>query len=294
MNGSLGRDKIWNQQIWSDIDKAVQEEVGRIRVAQKVFPSAVVNNVLPVVANTLAPGPGPLRTGVDRFQPFFEISRDFALTQAQVEGEENTHLAPSLARLAASMIAAAEDTLVFFGGTRIAAVLATGVTVTNQPSLPAGFVAEAAAHAATPVPGAVAGGVLGNILAAVAQGIAALSGRAQPGPYALFLPPAKYAQTFEPPAGQLKAPGDQINHVVTGGCYMVNSLAQPPPPPARPRPDIGILVSLGGEPAKIILGTDAITAFTFMDGQSDYHFRVFERIQMVVRDGLAFQTLTFP
>ena len=46
MNGSLGRDRVWNEHIWSEIDKAVREEVGRVRVAQKVFPSTVVNNVL--------------------------------------------------------------------------------------------------------------------------------------------------------------------------------------------------------------------------------------------------------
>ena len=57
--------------------------------------------------------------------------------------------------------------------------------------------------------------------------------------------------------------------------------------------DIGILVSLGGEPTKIILGTDATTAFTSTDAQGNYHFRVFERIQMVVQDGRAFQTLEF-
>src|SRR5258706_10512189 len=148
MNGNLGRDKVWNDQIWSEIDKAVREEVGRIRVAQKVFPSTVVNNVLPVVANTLAPGPGPLKTGVDQFQPFFEISREFLLTQAQVDGEESARLAPSLARLAASAIAAAEDTLLFFGRAQaqIAAVLATGIKITNQPAaFPPGFVAEAPA-----------------------------------------------------------------------------------------------------------------------------------------------------
>jgi hypothetical protein len=77
-------------------------------------------------------------------------------------------------------------------------------------------------------------------------------------------------------------PGDQIKQIVTGGFYVVNSLK-----------DIGILVSLGGEPVTIILGTEAITAFTHTDAQSNYHFRVFERIQMVVRDGRAFQTLNF-
>jgi hypothetical protein len=70
---------------------------------------------------------------------------------------------------------------------------------------------------------------------------------------------------------------------------MVNSLAvapapvlpfQPPPPPG-----IGILVSLGGESAKITLRTDATTAFTHTYPQGNYHFRVFERIQMMVQDG---------
>ena len=66
MNGSLGRDRVWNEHIWSEIDKAVREEVGRIRVAQKVFPSPVVNNVLPVSMSRVGPPgfivplPGPV------------------------------------------------------------------------------------------------------------------------------------------------------------------------------------------------------------------------------------------
>ena len=54
MNGSLGRDRVWNDHIWTEIDKAVREEVGRVRVA-KVFPSTVVNNVLPVSMNRAMP-----------------------------------------------------------------------------------------------------------------------------------------------------------------------------------------------------------------------------------------------
>src|SRR4029077_4826366 len=116
MNGSLGRDRVWNQQIWSEIDKAVQEEVGRIRVAQKVFPSAVVNNVLPVSMKRVGP-PGfilpPAGPTPDGFQPFFEISRVFVLTQAEVDGEENVHLAIPFAKSAASVIANAEDRILF-------------------------------------------------------------------------------------------------------------------------------------------------------------------------------------
>jgi uncharacterized linocin/CFP29 family protein len=279
MNGSLGRDKVWNQQIWSDIDKAVQEEVGRIRVAQKVFPSTVVNNALPVSTKrivpvkSLKPGPTP-----DEFQPLFEISSNFQLTQAEVDGEEDVHLATSFARSAASVIADAEDTILFLGSGGIPAA----VNVTNQPAIPPGFVAEAANYKALPPVNKSSATDLGDILTAVRNGMAALNGRAQPGPYALFLSPNRYAQAFAQPAqGLLQTPGDQLEHVVTGGFYMVNSL-----------PDsVGILVSLGGEPTRIILGTDAITAFTYTDANGDYQFRVFERIQMVVRDGRAFQTL---
>src|SRR5258708_9923293 len=301
MNGSLGRDKLWNEHIWSEIDKAVREELGRIRVAQKVFPSSIVNNVLPVSTNRAVPFGllVPVFPVPDVAEPFFEISVGFDLTQAQVDGEENLHLGLSLARLAASVIAAAEDAILFLGPVGIP-FLPLGVAVTNQPAVPPGFRAEAAPYAPTPVrplvrvgpPPAVQVGDLGYIMAAVANGIAALNVRAQPGPYALFVPPNRYAQIFAPEGpGLLQTPGDQLSHVVTGGLYMVNSLVFPPAP-AWPA-DIGILASLGGEPAKIVLGSDAITAFTNTDASGNYHFRVFEPIQMVVRDGRAFQTIQF-
>ena len=303
MSGTLGRDKVWNEHIWSEIDKAVREEVGRIRVAQKVFPSTIVNNVLPVSIGRAVPfgGLAPVFPVPDQFQPFLEISTEFLLTQAQVEGEENVHLAPSRARLAATTVANAEDTILFLGPVSIPLLVppAGVVAVTNQFAVPPGFVAEAAAYPPPVPPVNSAGatprgaplGFVGDILGALALGMANLNTRAQPGPYALFLPPNRYAQTFAPVvAGALQTPGDQINRVVTGGFYMVNSLAIVGP---EPPPDRGILVSLGGEPAKIILGNDVMTAFTFADQLGNYHFRVFERIQLVVQDGRAFQTLTF-
>jgi len=301
MNGNLNRDRVWNDQIWNEIDKAVREEVGRIRVAQKVFPATIANNVLPVATNILLPPqpppaqPPPLAFQPDVFQPFLEISMAFELTHAQVDGEENMRLATRLARLAASRIATAEDALLFLGvpGAIPPLIVALGVIVTNAPAKPPGFDAVAAAFPSIPVPLAAPWpGALGDILAAVANGMAALNTRQQPGPFALFLPPGRYAQSFAPVAqGQLQTPGDQLNHVVTGGFYMANSLTNVVP---APPPDIGILVSLGGEPTKIILGTEAITAFTHIDPQGTYHFRVFERIQTVVQDGRAFQRLTFP
>jgi uncharacterized linocin/CFP29 family protein len=288
MNGTLGRDKVWNDHIWGEIDKAVRDEVGRIRVAQKVFPSTIVNNVLPIPANILRPGAlnraAVLRTGDDLFKPLIEMSIEFVLTQAQVDGEESMHLAPSLARLAASALAAAEDEILFLGHDSIVVpappadspvINDTGVTVTNKTAFPDGFVKESEKDDDPP----------DNILASLARGIAKLSSKGQPGPYALFLSPKQYAKTFYPQAsGMLATQADSINPLVTGGFNMFNKLSD----------NFGLLASLGGEPVKILLGIDATTGFTGADVKGDYHFRVFERIQLIVRDKRAFQRIRLP
>ena len=290
MNGTLGRDKVWNDQIWSEIDKAVREEMGRIRVAQKVFPTTVVNNVLPVAtARAVAVGQlDPEFPVSDEFRPFFEISTSFRMTHAQVDGEENQRLALAFGRFAACVIAGAEDAILFWGRKAIP----SAIHLTNPRAIPPGFVAEAQAYPpATPIPDPPPSSppcpadALGDILTGVADAMAALNSRSQPGPFALFLSPKRYAQTFSPTTfGFLQTPGDAIKNVVTGGIYAVNSLTD----------DKGILASLGGEPAKIVLGTDATTALTYIDEKGTYFFRVFERIQLVVQDGRAFQALEIP
>ena len=50
-----GRDRVWHDYIRSELDKAVREEGGRVRVAQKVFSSTVVDNVLPVAVDRAVP-----------------------------------------------------------------------------------------------------------------------------------------------------------------------------------------------------------------------------------------------
>ena len=280
MNGSLGRDKVWNEQIWGEIDKAVREEMGRIRVAQKVFPCTILYNVqaVPVAEVPTADDTPPVLKADDKFLPFIEMSMPFTVTQAQVENEGSMHLGMALARLAARSLAAAEDIFLFLAEEDsedfIEILTDKGITLTNKRAIPDGIVKSA--EATEPAKD--------DIFTALTKGIGKLNKNNQPGPYALFLSPTQYATTYEPiDDDSLVTNADRLVPLVPGGFYVVNSLPD----------DVGILVSLGGEPTTIYLGSEPMTALAFVNELGEYKFRVFERIQLVVRDSTAFVTLDF-
>jgi uncharacterized linocin/CFP29 family protein len=280
MNGTLGRDKVWNEQIWGEIDKAVREEMGRIRVAQKVFPCTILYNVqaVPVAEVPTADDTPPVLKADDKFLPFIEMSMPFTVTQAQVENEGSMHLGMALARLAARSLAAAEDIFLFLAEEDsddfIEILTDKGIALTNKRAIPDGIVKSA--EATEPAKD--------DIFTALTKGIGKLNKNNQPGPYALFLSPTQYATTYEPiDDDSLVTNADRIVPLVPGGFYVVNSLSD----------DVGILVSLGGEPTTIYLGTEPTTALAYVNELGEYKFRVFERIQLVVRDSTAFVTLDF-
>src|SRR5215207_6578010 len=128
------RSLLWNPQIWGDIDRVVMGDVGRIRVAQKIFPSQQKPGQDNVQADLLFVGMGPpgeggplmVREGIT--VPFLEIVAKFAITQSQLYGEEQQRTAQTLAQLTSRKVALAED-LLFFQGSQ--AKLPQGATVTN-------------------------------------------------------------------------------------------------------------------------------------------------------------------
>jgi uncharacterized linocin/CFP29 family protein len=274
MNGNLGRDRLWNQQIWSDIDNAVRDEVGRVRVAQKVFPCTLVPNWQQVPKDQLSTSaPNILKIDEGQTKPFVEIWVEFSLTQSQVENEENLHTGRTLARMAANKIAAAEDTLLFRGKARASETMSPLVQEVNAGSLGDGFLQVAAPTSAKP----------DDLVDKVAAGIAELTNAQHYGPYALFLPAKRFAYASTPLSGTTVTPRDRITPLVTGGFYGTGCLPD----------DDGLLVSLGGEPTTIYLGIDATTAFTQIEPKGIYRFRVFERFQVVERDSAAFRRLEF-
>ena len=209
MNGNLGREKLWNPQIWSDIDKAVQEEVGRVRVAQKVFPCTLLPSGQPIPTDKLSDKiPGALMISEGVSKPFVVIEVEFALTQSQVDNEESRHTGRTLARMAANKIAAIEDILLFQGevkAKRFSKGLLEGqdplVKQENAESLGNGFLGEDDTAKGGAHPLFTVMDVKTNpddIVTKVGKGIAELRNNSHVGPYALFLSSEKFADVFRP------------------------------------------------------------------------------------------------
>ena len=322
----LGRDLLWaaaDSSAWSEIDKAVQAEVARIRVAQMVFPTVQTPNAPTVVFDQFDAQTMTIDEGQTR--PLVEISLAFALTRSQVDNEATLRTGRTLALLAVKTVAQAEDE-VFFQGTQAPSVVrnpfpnlltftnvnSTGtgllglipgnqtIVVTRPPAPGGGAGGGAPGGGAAPAAGAPggargrgargaaaaaqpAGGYGSATFDAVVQGIALLIGLGHPGPFALFLSTEIYADTYQTVAVSQTTTAERITPLVTGGFYGTGSL------PAA----TGLLVSLGGEPTTIYVAQDAVTAFTQEDPGGGYRFRVFERVQIVNRDDRALVRLDF-
>src|SRR5258708_39929463 len=135
MPNNLGRDQLWMPQVWADIDKAVLDEVGSIRVVQKVFSSTSMPNAANVPADHCDPDAMKIDEGGTK--PLIEISVEFALTQSKVDNEATLHTGRPLAKLAAKSLALAEDTLLLQGNE---AKLPNNVKVINRQSAEQGLI----------------------------------------------------------------------------------------------------------------------------------------------------------
>ncbi len=283
MNNNLGRDQVWNPDVWKVIDKAVLDEVGRIRVVQKVFQSS--------------PSPSPSNVPADAFdrekmtiaegktKPFIEISIEFSLTNSQVNDEATLRTGRTLAKMATKSLALAEDKL-FLQGAK--AKLDDNIKVVNRDSAEDGLLGEATGDAIevkllNPVHDGISAAYGEETFKAVTKAISELNSKGQPGPYALLLESSVYADTFAPLPTTLVTTADRLTPLLTGGFYGTGTLP----------PNTGLLVSLGGEPTTLYVGQDAITAYTQEDKNGNFLFRVFERVQFVARDKRAFVRLAF-
>lgn len=284
----------WDENTWKEINDAVVAEVLKVRTAQKVFPTMVLDTNPTEIPNDVI-NFTDLSIKEGQTKQFVEIYHEFPLTATQVTKEAMNKTCKTLARMAAKAIALAEDAVIFQGQQ---AILPANVQADLVESANNGLLGEADPQDAddtnpnkvskpidVKIPASRKLGVLygENTFSAVADGIARLAAKAQAPKFALFLPVKAYADTFVPPGDQsLITTAERIKPLVEGGFMETVTLP----------PDRGLLVALAGDPTSLYVGREATTEFVRKEGRK-YLFRVVERVQFVARDPRAFVLLKF-
>jgi uncharacterized linocin/CFP29 family protein len=282
MPNNLNRHNIWTDQVWKSLDDAVRCQVGNIRVAQKVFPTAKLADTTTVPADIFDANTISIREGQSK--AYLEIAVEFALTYGQVNEDGSGRTGLTLAKLAAKSLALAEDILIFQGekaGLPPGVILESGQGSAGDGLL--GLVSKDNTIDVNPSDPNFPTNSGGEILAAVAKGIAVLTAELQALPFALVLDTNAYAATWGSVINGIPA-YTVLNPVLTGGIYGTPSMPT----------NTGLLVALGGEPTTIYFSADPMTEHTQKDRAGKYLFREFERIQFVARDARAFVKLNFP
>jgi uncharacterized linocin/CFP29 family protein len=286
----------WDQAIWQEINEAVVKEVAKVRTAQKVFPTTVLDNDPTEVQNDVIVL-ADLSIEEGKTKPFVELYLEFPLTATQVAKEAELKTCKTLARMAAKALALAEDALIFQGKSA-AANLPGDVESECSTTMGDGLLGEAfpgygkdddIKKVSEPIEVPRAANAKHGIIwgeetfIAVAKGIAKLTQKAQAPNYALFLPIKAFADTFAPPGDQsLVTTAERIKPLVEGGFLGTGTLPE----------DKGLLVALGGDPTNIYVGNEARTEFVRKDGRKVI-FKVVERVQFVVRDPRSLVLLNF-
>ncbi|MBI1744417.1 encapsulin [Candidatus Acetothermia bacterium] len=286
----FGRENVpqWNQEVWDRIDKAVHDETQRTKIAAKFLPlfGPLTDPSTKTVPSDII-DPKTMTVDEGEVTPLVEIWVEFALTKQQVEAEQQSSTAVILATRAANLLSQGEDLLIFQGKKATGNPLFKSQTIRLRGQAPDPGLVDAAASNHTvnvnPVNQGPPKQYGENTFRSVSEGYSFLEGEGQYGPFALALHFVEYADTYAPLANTLIAPADRIKPLVPAGFYGTGTL-----------PDsTGVLLSLGGNTVDLVVGIDATTAFTQVDGEGLYRFRVFERFALRVKDKTGFVELAF-
>jgi uncharacterized linocin/CFP29 family protein len=294
MNGNNGNAGVdWPADVWQAITDAVTQEVAKIRIGQKVFPTTMLDgDPTELPDESIDFGNLSIREG--RTKQFVEIYQEFPLTSTQVAKEAADKTCQTLSRMAAKALALAEDIVIFQGQDgHLGAVKEDQVEAAGRGLLGEASPADAndADSRKVSVPIDVhplapkrAGVIFGEkVFSAVVEGIAKLVSKGQAPAYALFLPTRVYADTFVAPSnGSLITTADRIKPLVEAGFYGTGTLPD----------DRGLLVALGGDPTRLSMGREANTEFERKQGR-EYFFRVSERFNFIERDPRSLVALKF-
>jgi uncharacterized linocin/CFP29 family protein len=122
------------------------------------------------------------------------------------------------------------------------------------------------------------------LVAGVAQAILDIEARGQFGPYALVLGPGLFLIAETPDPSSLVLPQDRIIPLLGGGSLLRSSALQQ---------FEGVVVALGGSAIELVVATDLSLQFLQVTVDPVFIFRVFEKIELRIKDPGAITAL-FP
>jgi uncharacterized linocin/CFP29 family protein len=270
-NGSMGnRDQLkdWaGTQNWDGIDAAVDCQ-NELKVARKFIDPHPLPGATSAPRSIIDPKTSPILTIKQSDpMPLIEIKVQFALTQAQVRDEVNAPMAATLANRAGTLLALAEDLLIFQGDKALDTPLFQTKAVDTDATPPfIGLVDAAPADQVIPVypvevdPADLTKNRYGeNTFAAVAQAYALLQ-KTHYGRCALVLHTNVYADTYSALPTTLAVPAERIIGLVPNQFHSSSALP----------PFTGILVAIDGETMDLVVGQGPFPDYQKLD--NNLHF----------------------
>jgi uncharacterized linocin/CFP29 family protein len=300
----------WTDEQWARVNATIQEEAARARVAAKFLPLV---GPLPPDADFVRweavnlvggppPGPPPALALEDR------NTRQLACLQVRVQlrgaqmQDPEMASALSLFRRAANILSRLEDGIILDGllppgpgrrappaGMAPPGIIPPRVTLTLPPvwqitsaQLNDGLYEAAAAanqfvgvNPGPPPPGRPLPGAGQRLVAGVVEAILQLEGRGQFGPYALVLGDGLFLIAETPERNSFVLPQDRIIPFLGGGSMLRSSALQPLE---------GVVVALGGSAIELVVATDLSFQFLQVTVDPVFVFRVFEKIEVRIKD----------
>lgn len=289
---NLGRDKPelahWtSSNLWNRIDQSVKGEADRTKVGAKFMPpyGPLSLGTRTVPAEIIDEDTMTIDQGEEI--PLIEISVNFSLTKEQAEQEDQLGTAVTLATRAANLLSQAEDLLLYQGSDALDDEFfkSKKVELRSKPPSNGGLLRANGNSVIEVKPSTTENGIRygEKTTEAVFQGYSQLQDRGHYGPYALVLHTRPYADSFAPLEKTLIMPADRIKELVTPRFYGTGTLPE----------STGLLMSLGGNSMDLVTGVAPITAFTQVDQNERYSFRVYERFVVRVKDPKAIVQFKF-
>lgn len=273
---------------WDEIDKAVDDE-NQLKVAARFLPPYPLPGATSAPRSIVSPKTSPiLSIPQSDTIPLIEMGVQFALTEAQVDDETNTHTGGTLAHRAGALLDLAEDLVIFQGNAGLEDPVFQ-IVQTDGSDAGTGLVnASLPKDQVIPVFPVEVDSVDHNqnrygenTFGAVAQAFALLQ-KTHYGRFVLVLHTNVYADTYAALPETLAVPAERLKGLVSDYFYVSSALP----------PFTGILVAIDGDTMDLAVGQAPITTFTQVSN-SQYLFRLYERIALRLKDPTAVVRLEF-